>query len=95
VIEKFIKHLGLWDLKITVPLMMNACSVKIPVDDSDSHVPFSDRLFLCAPDISRGLHQDLEALLGDSGDYDFCYLSFVFGLLKTFQFDSHILNPHT
>ena len=41
VIEKILKHLGLWDLKVRPPPKVKAPSVTISIDDSDSQVPFS------------------------------------------------------
>jgi hypothetical protein len=40
VIEKILKHLGLWDLKVRPPPKVKAPSVTISIDDSDSQVPF-------------------------------------------------------
>ena len=41
VIKKILKHLGLWDLEAWPPPKVKAPSLKISIDDSDSHVPFS------------------------------------------------------
>jgi len=41
VIEKILKHLGLWDLKVRSPPKVKLPSVTISIDDSDSQVPFS------------------------------------------------------
>ena len=41
VIEKILKHLGLWELKVRPPPKMKVSSVTISIDDSDFHVPFS------------------------------------------------------
>ena len=41
VIEKMLKHLGLWELKVRPPPKLKAPSVTISIDDSDSQVPFS------------------------------------------------------
>jgi hypothetical protein len=40
VIEKILKHLGLWDLKVSPPPKVKAPSATISIDDSDSQVPF-------------------------------------------------------
>ena len=40
-IEKILKHLGLWDLKVRPPPKVKAPSVTISIDDSDSQIPFS------------------------------------------------------
>jgi hypothetical protein len=45
VIEKILKHLGLWDLKVSPPPKAKVPSVTIPIDDSDSQVPFSTLSF--------------------------------------------------
>jgi len=41
VIEKILKHLGLWDLKVRPPPKMKAPSVRISSDGTESQVPFS------------------------------------------------------
>ena len=41
VIEKVLKHLALWDLKVRPPPKVKEPSVKISIDDSDSQVLFS------------------------------------------------------
>jgi hypothetical protein len=41
VIEKILKHLALWDLKVRPPPKAKAPSARISIDDSDSQVPFS------------------------------------------------------
>ena len=50
VIEKILKHLGLWDLKVRPPPKVKAPSVTISIDDSDSQVPFSAPPFYLDPD---------------------------------------------
>jgi hypothetical protein len=50
VIEKILKHLGLWDLKVRPPPKVKAPSVTISIDDSDSQVPFSTPPFNPDPD---------------------------------------------
>lgn len=50
VIEKILKHLGLWDLKVGPPPKVKAPSVTILIDDSDSQVPFSAPSFYPDPD---------------------------------------------
>jgi hypothetical protein len=40
-IEKILKHIGLWDLKVRPPPMVKALSITISIDDSDSQVSFS------------------------------------------------------
>lgn len=50
VIEKILKHLGLWDLKARPPPNVKAPSVTISIDDSDSQVPFSAPPFYPDPD---------------------------------------------
>ena len=40
-IEKILKHLGLWDLKVRPPPKVKAPSVTISIDNSDSQIPFS------------------------------------------------------
>jgi hypothetical protein len=52
VIEKILKHLGLWDLKVRTPPKAKGPSVTISIDDSDSQVPFSASSFY--PDPERG-----------------------------------------
>ena len=49
VIEKILKHLGLWELKVRPPPKVKAPSVTISIDDSDSHVPFSTPPFFPDP----------------------------------------------
>ncbi|OGP95414.1 MAG: hypothetical protein A2157_18505 [Deltaproteobacteria bacterium RBG_16_47_11] len=41
VIEKILKHLGLWDLKVRPPPKVKVPSVTISNGDSESQVPFS------------------------------------------------------
>ena len=41
VIEKILKHLGLWDLKVKPPPKVKVSSVTISSDDSDSQAPLS------------------------------------------------------
>jgi len=50
VIEKILKHLGLWDLKLRHPPKVKAPSVTISIDDSDSQVPFSTPPFYPDPE---------------------------------------------
>jgi hypothetical protein len=50
VIEKILKHLGLWDLKVRLPPKVKAPSLTISIDDSDSQVPFSAPSFYPDPD---------------------------------------------
>jgi hypothetical protein len=45
VIEKILKHLGLWDLKVRPSPKVKAPSRTISIDDSDSQVPFSTPSF--------------------------------------------------
>ena len=49
-IEKILKHLGLWDLKVRPPPKVKAPSVTISIDDSDSQGPFSTPSFYPDPD---------------------------------------------
>jgi len=41
VIQKILKHLGLWDLKVRPLPKMKATFVTISINDSDSQIPFS------------------------------------------------------
>ena len=50
VIEKILKHLGLWDLKVRPPPKVKAPSETISIDDSDAQVPFSNPPFYPDPD---------------------------------------------
>jgi hypothetical protein len=50
VIEKILKHLGLWDLKVRPPPKVKVSSITIPIDGSNSQVPFSALTFYPAPD---------------------------------------------
>jgi hypothetical protein len=50
VIEKILKHLGLWDLKFSPPPKVKAPPVTVSIDDSDSQVPFSTPPFYPDPD---------------------------------------------
>jgi hypothetical protein len=50
VIEKILKHLGLWDLKARPPPKVKVPSVTIYLDDSDSQVPFSTPSFYPDPE---------------------------------------------
>jgi hypothetical protein len=54
VIKKILKHLGLWELKVKPPLKVKAPSVTIPIDDSDSQVPFSAPSLPSRPRIPGG-----------------------------------------
>jgi len=49
-IEKTLKHLGLWNLKVRLLPEVKAPSVRIPIDDSDCQVPFSTPPFFPDPD---------------------------------------------
>jgi hypothetical protein len=49
VIEKILKHLGLWNLKVRPPPKVKASSVTISFDYSDSQVPFSTFSFYPDP----------------------------------------------
>lgn len=51
VIEKILKHLGLWDLKVRPPPKVKAPSVTIPIDYSDSQISFADAFPHEAPPI--------------------------------------------
>ena len=50
VIEKILKHLALWDLKVRPPPKVKGPSVTISIDDSDSQVSFSGSSFYSDPD---------------------------------------------
>ena len=50
VIEKILKHLALWDLKVRPPPKVKEPSVRISIDDSDSQVSFSGSSFYSDPD---------------------------------------------
>jgi hypothetical protein len=50
VIEKILKHLRLWEVKARHPPKVKAPSATIPIDDSDSQVPFSAPPFYQDPD---------------------------------------------
>ena len=50
VIEKILKHLGLWELKVRSLPKMKVSSVTISIDDSDFKVPFSTPSFYPDPD---------------------------------------------
>jgi len=51
VIEKILKHLGLWgNIKVRPPANVKAPSLRISIDDSDSQVPFSTPPFYPDPD---------------------------------------------
>ena len=56
-IEKILKHLGLWDLKVRPASKGKVPSVTISIDDSDSQVLFSSRSFYPDPDDSMGFHR--------------------------------------
>ena len=49
-IEKILKHLGLWDLKLGLPPKVKAPLVTISIDDSDCQIPFSTPPFYPDPD---------------------------------------------
>jgi len=51
-IEKILKHLGLWEAKVRLPPKLKAPSVTISIDDSDSQVPFSVLSFYPDPEYS-------------------------------------------
>jgi hypothetical protein len=65
VIEKMLKHLGLWDLKVRPPPKLKAPSVTISIDDSDYQVPFSAPPFLSGPRLPDGFLCELSGSLGD------------------------------
>ena len=48
-IEKILKHLGLWDLKVKPPPKVKVPSVTISIDYSDSHVPLIYQIKPTAP----------------------------------------------
>jgi hypothetical protein len=50
VIEKILKHLGLWELKVRPPPKAKGPSVRISIDGSDSQVPFSTTPLCPDPD---------------------------------------------
>jgi hypothetical protein len=52
VIEKILKHLGLWNLKIRPPPKVKAPSTAISIDDSDSQGLFSTPTFHPDPEYS-------------------------------------------
>ena len=45
VIEKILKHLGLWDLKVRPPPKVKAPSVTIHIAYSDSQISFADAFY--------------------------------------------------
>ena len=55
VIERILKHLGLWDLKGSPPPEVKAPSVTISIHASDSQVPFSAPPFYADPDYPMDL----------------------------------------
>ena len=50
VIEKILKHLGLWDIMVRPPPKVKAPSLTISIDDSDSQVPISALSFYPGPE---------------------------------------------
>ena len=50
VVEKILKHLGLWDLKVRLPPKAKVPSITTSIDDSDSQVPFSAPSFYPDPE---------------------------------------------
>ena len=58
VIEKILKHLALWDLKVRPPPKVKEPSVKISIDDSDSQVLFS------APPFYSDLEHPVHSCIG-------------------------------
>jgi len=50
VIEKILKHLELWEVKVRPPPKVKAASVSISIDYSDSQVPFSSSSFYPDPE---------------------------------------------
>ena len=50
VIEKILKHLALWNLKVRPPPKLKGPSVTISIDDSDSQVLFSAPSFYPDPE---------------------------------------------
>jgi hypothetical protein len=54
VIEKILKRLGFWDLKVRSPPKVKAPSITISIDDSNSQVPFSAPSFY--PDPEHPVH---------------------------------------
>jgi hypothetical protein len=94
VIEKILKHLGLWDLKVRPPPNVKVSSVTISIDYSDSHVPFSGPSFYPEPDYPDGFVQDFKTERVDSDGCGFCYRSSVFMQLKMFRYDIHIFSWH-
>ena len=73
VIEKILKHLDLWDLKVSPPAKVKAPSVTTSIDDSDSQVPFSAPSFYLAQN-KRWTLQDSNHTLGGSDGCDFWYI---------------------
>ena len=49
-IEKILKHLGLWEIKVRPPPKVKTPSLTISIDDSDSQVPFYTPSFYLDPD---------------------------------------------
>jgi hypothetical protein len=54
VIEKILKHLGLWNLKVRPRPKVKAPSVTVSIDNSDSQIPFSALPFYPDPNYPMG-----------------------------------------
>jgi hypothetical protein len=61
VINKILKHLGLWDLNVRPPPKVKAPSAMISIDYSDFQVPFSALSFYPDPDYPMDYNRISEA----------------------------------
>jgi len=50
VIEKILRHLGLWEVKVRPPPKVKVPSLSISIDYSDSQIPFSGPSFYPDPE---------------------------------------------
>jgi len=94
VIEKILKHLGLWSLKVIAPPKVKAPSVTISSMIQIQRFHFLPSL-LSGPRLPDGLQEDFEATLGDSDGYDFGYLSSVSDTSRKPRSDFHIFTWDT
>jgi hypothetical protein len=67
-IQKILKHLGLWDLNVRPTPKAKGPSVTISIDDSNSQVPFSVTSFYSDPDYPMDSNRISNPCLGGPGE---------------------------
>ena len=99
VIEKILKHLGLWDLKVRPPPKAKVPSVTVCIDYSDSQVPFSAPSLYPDPDYPMDYNRISKPrwvtpmVTVSATDLLFSYHRKCFGMILTYSIGVYDFHP--